>query len=258
MTATVAAPLETRTRLLDRPIVLRLLALAVFGGLWESFAMRRGSLMVPTFTDTVAAAFGLLASADFWAALRISNVALAYGLGLAIVLGIPLGVAMGRFRRLEQLTDVYVSILIVTPMAAIIPLILMSIGIGLASRILLVFVFAVVMIVVQSRAGVRQVDPALIEMARSYGSNEQQMWTNILLPSASPAIMTGVRIGLGRAITGMVIGELLLVSVGIGSQILKYRGFFMAPELYATIILVILEALILVELARRLELRLAR
>ena len=242
-------------RSFDKPFVYQLATLAVLGSLWEIQASRTNSLMIPTFLETVAAAGRLLRDAAFWSALAISNEALIYGLIAAILLGVPLGVAMGRFRRLEQLTDVYVSILIVTPMAALIPLILMSIGIGIASRVLIVFVFAIVMIIVQSRAGVRQVDLALLEMSRSYGATERQMWTDILLPSAVPAIMTGIRLGLGRAITGMVIGELLLVSVGIGSLILRYRGFFMAPELYATIILVILEALVLVELARRIEKR---
>ena len=238
---------------LDRPIVYRLMTLAIFGTLWEVQASRRNSLMIPTFLETVRAAGQLLQDPAFWAALAISNEALLYGLLVAILIGVPLGVAMGRFRRLEQFTDVYVSVLIVTPMAALIPLILMSIGIGISSRVLIVFVFAIVMIIVQSRAGVRQVDLALIEMSRSYGATERQMWTDILLPSAVPAIMTGIRLGLGRAITGMVIGELLLVAVGLGGLVLNYRGSFRAAELYATILLVIIQALILVEIAKRIE-----
>jgi ABC-type nitrate/sulfonate/bicarbonate transport system permease component len=113
--------------------------------------------------------------------------------------------------------------------------------------------FSITMVIVNSRAGVRQVDPSFIEMARCFGANERQIWARVLLPGALPAIMTGVRIGLGRAITGMVIVELLLVSVGLGNLILRYSARFESDKLYALIIIIVAEALILISLTRRLE-----
>jgi len=163
---------------------------------------------------------------------------------------------MGRFRVAERAVDVYLNILLVTPMAALIPILLMSpLGLSLASRVVLVVMFSIVMVVVNSRAGVRQVDPSLIEMARSFGASERQIWWRILLPGSLPAVMTGVRIGLGRAVTGMVIVELLMVAVGIGGLILEYRGFFKADLLYGTVVIVVLEALALITVARWLERR---
>lgn len=242
-----------RQKLLDRPWVLRLLTLAVFGGLWEIGAARRNSLMIPGFGETVVAMGRLVRDPIFWSAFATSNQALVIGLSISIVAGIPIGLATGRFRRLEQLTDPFVNVLIVTPFAAVTPLLLMAFGLTMTSRVLLVVLFGIVMIIVQSRAGVRQVDVALLEMARSYGARERNLWVEVVLPSALPAIMTGIRIGLGRAITGMVIGELLLVAVGLGGLVLNYRGAFRAAELYATIVLVIIQALILVEIAKRIE-----
>lgn len=239
--------------LLDRPWVLRFLTLAAFGGLWELGASRRDSLMIPGFFETVEAMVGLVADPVFWAAFLTSNQALWIGLGISIVAGIPLGLATGRFRRLEQLSDPFISVLIVTPFAAITPIILMAFGLTMASRVILVVLFGIVMIIVQSRAGVRQVDVALIEMARSYGAGEMRLWSEVILPSALPAIMTGIRLGLGRAFTGMVIGELLLVAVGLGGLVLNFRGAFRAAELYAAILLVIIQALLFVEVARRIE-----
>ena len=247
-----------RPGLLDRAWVLRLLTLVVIGGLWELGATRRDSLMVPAFIETVTAMVGLLGDPVFWGAFLTSNQALWIGLGISIVAGIPIGLATGRFRRLEQLSDPFISVLIVTPFAAITPIILMAFGLTMTSRVILVVLFGIVMIIVQSRAGVRQVDVPLIEMARSYGAGELQMWREVILPSAAPAIMTGIRIGLGRAFTGMVIGELLLVAVGLGGLVLNFRGAFRAAELYATILLVIIQALILVEIARRVEARIKR
>ena len=134
---------------------------------------------------------------------------------------------------------------------------LMSVGIGLASRVIIVVLFSVTMVIVNSRAGVRQVDPALIEMARCFGATERDIWQRILLPGSMPAIMTGVRIGLGRAITGMVIVELLLVTVGLGNLIQRYSANFQPEKLYALIIIIVLEALVLISIARWVERRAA-
>lgn len=242
--------------LLDRPLVLRLMTIAVVGIAWEFGAARSDALMIPGFIETLVAGLSLLSGTEFWSALLISNQALVIGFVLALVTGIPMGFAMGRFRGFEQFSDPYVNVLLVTPMAALTPLILMALGLGLSSRVLLVYVFSVVMIIVQARSGIRQVDPALIEMARSYRARELQIWTQILIPASLPSVMTGVRLGLGRAITGMVIGELLLVTVGVGGLVLRFRGFFRAADMYAVIGLIVIQALLLVEIARYIERRL--
>ena len=186
-------------------------------------------------------------------AFAISNQALVLGFAIATLVGIPLGLLIARFRAAEEYVDPYLSILLVTPMAALIPILIMSLGIGLASRVVLVVVFAIPVVIVNSRAGIRSVDPALIEMSTSYGASERQIWREILLPGALPAIMTGVRLGLGRAITGMVIVELLMVAVGVGSLILFYRGMLEPALLYGVVVLIVLEALILVSIVRLVE-----
>ena len=131
----------------------------------------------------------------------------------------------------------------------------MAFGLTLTSRVLLVVVFAIPMLIVNARAGVRQVDPALIEMSTSFMASERKIWRRVLLPGALPAIMTGVRLGVGRAITGMVIIELLLFAVGIGNLIINARGEFDGPTLYGVVILIVIESLILISIARWLERR---
>jgi NitT/TauT family transport system permease protein len=95
-------------------------------------------------------------------------------------------------------------------------------------------------------------------MARSFGATERQVWTRVLLPGALPAIMTGIRLGVGRAVTGMVIVELLMVSTALGGLILEYRGLFKAPLLYGTIVIILMEALLLISMARWAEGKLTR
>ncbi|WP_232666075.1 ABC transporter permease [Pseudonocardia sp. TRM90224] len=243
-------------RLLGSSLPYQLVTFVAFAAAWEVYATVWGGLLIPSFTETVHATIGLLVSAELWAAMYVSNQALALGFAIAVLIGVPAGIVLGRFRWLERFADVYLNILLVTPMAAIIPLLVMSLGFGLASRVVLVAIFSIVMVVVNSRAGVRQVDPSLIEMARSFGATERQIWTRVLLPGAMPAIMTGIRLGVGRAVTGMVIVELLMVSAALGGLILEYRGLFKAASLYGTIVIILAEALLLISAARWAERRL--
>lgn len=246
-----------RGRILGSAWTYRLIVLVIFGSIWEVYSRVAHLLLVPTFTGTVAGTIELLIDPEFWTAFLVSNQALVLGFAISAVVGVPLGLAAARYRNVEGFVDPYLNILLVTPMAALIPILLMSLGIGLTSRVFLVVVFAVPVIVVNSRAGVRQVDPSLIEMAQSYGAGERQIWRKILIPGALPAIMTGIRLGLGRAVTGMVIIELLMVAVGIGSLILNFQGRFQAGLLYGVVVLVVIEALILVSIVRAIEHRIA-
>jgi NitT/TauT family transport system permease protein len=244
-------------RLLDSDRSYQALTFVLFAAAWQVYGTYWGGLLVPTFTETAAAFVRLLGTAEFWDALWVSNQALALGFACSVLIGVPVGVLLGRFRLLERLTDVYLNILLVTPMAAIIPLLIMSVGFGLLSRVILVTLFAVVMVIVNVRTGVRQVDPGLIQMAKSFGATEREVWRDVLVPGALPAIMTGVRLGLGRAVTGMVIVELLMVSLALGGLILRFRGTFDAAGLYAVIAAVLIESLVLIALAQWLEHRIA-
>lgn len=246
-----------RGRIMRSPWLYRLLVLVIIGAIWETYARVANLLLVPKFTSTVIGMWTLAKDPETWGAFLVSNQALVVGFSISVVVGILLGLGAARFRSIEGFVDPYLSILMVTPMAALIPILMMSLGIELSSRVVLVIVFAIPVIIVNSRTGVRQVDPNLIEMATSFGAREREIWTKILLPGALPAIMTGIRLGLGRGITGMVIIELLMVAVGIGNLILRFQGNFSADLLYALVLLVILEALILVSALRALERRVA-
>jgi NitT/TauT family transport system permease protein len=185
----------------------------------------------------------------------MSNQALLVAFPLALAAGTAGGLALARWRELDRWLDVYVDLLMVVPKSALMPLIVMSLGFGLMSRALVVFIFAFPVIVVTVRAGVRQVDPGLLSMARAFGASELQTWWRVLVPGALPALMTAVRLGLARAVAGMVTVELLLVAVGVGQLILSFRADFDAGSLYATILVVVAEAVLLMRLAGGLERR---
>ncbi|MBI4492063.1 MAG: ABC transporter permease [Chloroflexi bacterium] len=226
---------------------LRIVVFALFVAVWELSARRMENLLIPTFTEMVGGFVRLVfVTGRVWEPLLISNQALVLGYLLSVVMGIPLGLAAGRSRWINRLMNPYIGLVLAVPVAPLIPILITALGLGLASRVVLVVLFAFIFITVNTRAGVRNVDPSLIEMAQSFGANEGQIWRKIVIPGAVPAIFAGLRIGLGRAIAGMVIVELLLVATGVGRLLLEFAGRLQADLVFATVFAIIVEAVVLV------------
>jgi NitT/TauT family transport system permease protein len=189
----------------------------------------------------------------FWEALYISNQALIIGYAVSLLIGIPLGLVAGRLRGSDRIFNPYVGVLLAMPVAPLIPIVIIALGLGLAARVFIVVLFAFVFITVNTRAGVRSVDASLIEMAKSFGATEAQIWRRIVIPGAMPAIFAGMRIGLGRAITGMVMVELILVASGLGRLLLEFSGRMQSDMVFATVLAVIIEALALLAIMQAIE-----
>lgn len=240
---------------LDRPATYRILGFALFAGAWQLFAGASGSLLIAPFTETITSAVVLSTDPRLWTAFGVSLQAMVIGFAIALVVGIPVGLTLGRFRRAEAYTNVYLNILLVIPMSMLIPLLIMSLGIGLTSRVTLVVISATIVIVINCRAGMRQVDPAIVDMARSFGASELRLWRRIFIPGSLPALMTGVRLGLSRSVEAMILVELLMVAVGLGNLLLIFRGQFDAASLYATVLYIVLLGLVLITTLRWLERR---
>ncbi len=221
-----------------------LLAVAI---VWQALAIVLDSLLLPTFTATMAACARLAGDAELWEALWMSNQAAALGFSCGAAVGITLGLVTGRWRLAEQMVDPYLNILLAVPKAALIPVLIMATGLGLLSRVLVVFSFAVASIAINTRAGMRLVDRSMVEMAHSFGANEAQLWRKVLLPGALPGIIAGLRLGLIRSVSGMITVELLLLALGVGRLILTYQGNFEAAKLYATTLFVVAEAVLLTQ-----------
>jgi len=238
---------------------LRLLVFSAVVGLWELFRSYSQNFLLPRFSEIVGALFRLLFFEDrFWEALYVSNQALLLGYAIAVVVGIPLGLAAGRFRWMDRILNPYVGVLLAMPIAPFIPIVIIALGLGLSARVFIVVLFAFIFITVNTRAGVRNVEPSLIEMAKSFGASESQIWRRIVIPGATPAIFAGMRIGLGRSITGMVMVELLLVASGLGRLLLEFSGRMQSDLVFATVLAVIIEALALLTAMQAIERRIAR
>jgi NitT/TauT family transport system permease protein len=129
-------------------------------------------------------------------------------------------------------------------------------GLGVESRIAVVFLFAVFVVIINTMTGVKQVDGTFVEMARSFGGREREVFFKILLPAALPAIMAGVRLGMGRAVKGMVTAEMLLTLTGIGGMIMQYGSAFATDSLFAVILTILIVAMITMKVVQRVDQRL--
>jgi NitT/TauT family transport system permease protein len=234
-------------------LVLAAASFGLFVLFWEGLARALDSLLMPGFFETVAALARLMQTRELWHAVWVSNQGMVLGFAASVSLATPLGLLMGRWRAAERFIEPYLNVLLVVPMSALIPIMIMATGLGLFTRVLIVFSFSFVMVAVNVRAGMRLVDPALIDMARLFGASELQLWRKVLLPGALPGILTGLRLGLIRSVSGMITVELLLLALGIGRLILDFQGSFQADNLYATIAVVVGEAVLLLQIFRGIE-----
>ena len=150
-----------------------------------------------------------------------------------MLLGVAVGLLMGLLPDVDRALSVYVSILIATPISAAVPLVVVVFGLGLASKVVVVVLFSLGLVVVNTATGVRNVDPRLVEMATAYGATRSQLIRHVVLPGAVPMILAGLRLALGLAVTGMVISELFVISDGIGLLVLTYSASFETGKLYA-------------------------
>jgi NitT/TauT family transport system permease protein len=221
--------------------ILSILSLAL---LWEITGRLMDSSLIPPLSRIGAAWWKLLSSGKLLSSLGLSLTTLAIGFGLAVLFGIVLGLLMGRFRAVEHFFDIYVNALMSAPMTAFVPVLILWFGLGVESRIAVVFLFAVFVIIVNTMTGVKQVDTVLVEMARSFGAREREIFFKIMLPAALPAIMAGLRLGMGRAVKGMVTGEMLLTLTGIGAMIMQYGSAFATDALFAVILTILALALL--------------
>lgn len=235
---------------------LRIISLLTLAAIWEIAGRSGNAHLLPPLSKVITVWLELLVSGQLFHALSISFQALVWGFFLSVLIGVPLGLLMGRYRRLESFLEIYMTALLTVPMISFIPFLVIAFGLGLHSRIWIVFLFAFVIIAINTTAGVRNVDPDLTEMARSFGARESELFMKVILPAAMPMIMAGIRLGMGRAVLGMVTSEMILAVVGFGAMLMTFSASFNSPALFATILTIVLLAVGLLALIQHLDRRL--
>jgi NitT/TauT family transport system permease protein len=233
-------------------------AIAALVIVWELLGRLELSIFVPPFTTVAHAWWGLAAAGTLASAGASSVVSLAKGFVLAALLGVTLGLAMGRFRTVRYLLDGWINALMSAPLSALVPVLIALFGIRDTVVAATVFLFSFFVIVVNTMTGVRGTERSLVDMARSFGASETALFARIYLPSALPAVMLGLRLGAVQAVKGMVVGEMLISLVGMGERLIYYGNTFLIPELYAVIVSVLIVALLSATLVQACERALVR
>jgi NitT/TauT family transport system permease protein len=218
------------------------LSLVVWFVLWELIGRAGLATIFPPLSRVIVAAFTILPTEKFAAAAAISLRSFALGMALALAVGIPLGVIIARVPSLGAILGTWVNLFVSAPISALVPMLMAVIGIGETTVVVTVFLFAVFVIVLDTSVGIRQADRSLVEMARSFGARRYQIYTKVLLLSALPEILAGVRLGAIRGVKGVVIGQLLVSIIGVGELFELYSQYFLMEEFWALVIVVFLFA----------------
>lgn len=211
-----------------------------------------------TKPSLIAAAFKeQIQGAKLWHDLAVSSQAFIWGFGFAVIVGIPTGLIMGWRRRVEYSLDPFLTALYASPLVALAPLFIIVFGVGVLGKAALVFLLSVFPFIFNAFAGVKSTDLLLINVIRSYGGTEKDLYLKVILPSTMPYIIAGARLAIGRGLVGIIVGEFYAASEGIGFAITQAGDTYRLPDMFVGIIILALIAVGLTELMRKLELMVA-
>jgi NitT/TauT family transport system permease protein len=220
-------------------------SLLLWAAIWEIVGQSGITILMPPLSQVILRLFEIVPTGTFLNALGITMWTYAAGVGIAILIGIPLGVAMGRSASLDRLLLPWVSLFVSAPLTALVPVIMALFGFGETTIVLTVVLFAIWIIILDARAGSHGISPSLIEMSRSYGATRWQAFTKVYLWAALPEILAGVRLGLVRAVKGVIIGQLLVSVVGFGYLFEIYSSNFLMEHMWALLLVLFLFAYLL-------------
>lgn len=259
MSKPVAEQLPRTPRLRPLSFLVSPRVLSILGGilLWELLGRAHVSVIIPSASETLAALVAMVKTGELQKSLAASLSSFLIGFGLALTLGFTIGALMARFRFVEYLLDMFIMAGNASPTLAFLPILVIMFGISDNVRIAVSFIFSFWVIVVNTFTGIKGTDRNLLDMARSYGATPNQVFWRIMLPAGLGLIIAGVRLGAGRAVKGMVNGEMLITIVGLGAMIMTYSGSFNGPKLFAVLVVICLVAITLDQVIRMMHRRFA-
>ncbi len=200
----------------------------------------------------------LFATGEIWTPLGVSASGFGLGLLLSIVVGLPLGVLIGRSRTLNDMIDPFITAFNATPRLVFLPLVMLWLGLGLWSKVLIVFIGALFPILINTYEGVRNADKVLINVVRSFGAKEWDIARLVVVPNAMPYIIAGLRLAIGRAVLGVVVAEFFGSESGLGVMMVQAAGRYQVDVVFSGLIIFAVLSLALTAMVQILEQRLSR
>lgn len=236
---------------------LPIISILTFIGVLEILGRMDVSRVIPPFSLVVATIFELVEGGQL-ESFTVSLQALAIGFIAALVFGLAVGILTTVSKTFDYITEPYINGFMSMPTSALIPVLMVIFGLGQTTRIVVVFLYGFFVIVVNTQAGLRQVDPAHAEMARAFGAKGVTYLRTVTVPTALPLILTGIRLGISRSLKGMVNSETIISITGIGALIIRFGRSFDVAGLYAVILIVIVMAVFFTSIIQMLESRFVR
>jgi len=226
--------------------------------LWELIGrfVVKNALFLATPSQTALALVKLWSEGALQHHSWVSTQEFVLGFALAVALGIPIGLVTASWRRPAAMLNPWISGLYATPIIALAPLFILWFGIGIWSKVAVVASLVLFPVIINTDAGVRNADRQLIEAVRSFGASKLQLFTKVSLPAALPFILAGLRLGVGRGLIGVVVGELFGARAGLGFMITQAAEVFNMPQLFAGVVVLAAAGIVLTAAFQALERRL--
>jgi NitT/TauT family transport system permease protein len=245
------------------PTALGIGTIVIILGLWQVVPLivplSAGTrLFLATPSQILATLWELFATGTIWAPLGVSAMGFAVGLGLAVAVGLPLGIILGRSKTCDALFDPFITALNATPRLVFLPLLLLWFGLGLWSKVTIVFIGALLPMIINTIEGVRNTDKVLVNVVRSFGAKEWDIARMVVVPNAMPYIVAGLRLAIGRAILGVVVSEFFGSESGLGVMMVQAAGRYEVSLVFAGVIVFATLSLAMTSVVKLIENRLSR
>jgi NitT/TauT family transport system permease protein len=231
-------------------LVMGVVGVVLFFFVWEAlfswvFELNPFYISKPSL---IFAAWGaVIENGQLWSDILVSGRPLAFGFGAAVVVGVAFGVVMGWRARVGYALDPFFTALYASPLVAIAPLVIIYFGVGIAGKAILIFTLCVFPFVFNAYAGVRSVDPLLVNVVRSLGGKEKDLYLKVIVPTVLPFLVAGARYAIGRALVGVLVGEFFAASAGVGYRIAYYGDLYQLDRMFANILTMMVFAVIFTE-----------
>ena len=211
-------------------------SLLIWGMLWEIVGQLELTFFVPALSEIFITLSEIITTKPFIKALTETGQAYFLGTFIAISIGIPVGILMGKNQLIDELLLPWVNVFLSAPLTALVPVLMILFGFGLKSIVITTVLFAIWIIILNTRAGVKQINPSLVDMANSFGATPMAAFLKIYFWAALPEILSGVRIGFIRAVKGVIIGQLLISIVGFGALFELYSAQFLMSHFWGVLL----------------------
>jgi NitT/TauT family transport system permease protein len=232
---------------------VRLASLAILLGVWQWYGSSVNPILFAPPTKIAHAFATLVSDGTLGHALVQSLTVFGIGMGAAIVLGIPLALVWARYQVVDWAIQGYVNALYATPLVALVPLLILWFGFGVKAKVIIIFLFAVFPLLLNTYQGARSVDRSLVEVAKSFGCSELETWRHVVLPSAVPFIAAGLNLAVGRALVGMIIAEFYTSASGLGYLVISAGNTFQTAKMLVPVLVVMGLGVVLLGVTRTLK-----